>query len=77
MPCDFHQYLTFAILEDEEKENELSSLACAVVKKITRSFEVTENVSLFRNILEKEYEIIAKLSARNLHPNVWHYLHFA
>lgn len=35
---DFHQNLTFRILEDDEKENVLYSLACTVVKKIARFF---------------------------------------
>lgn len=74
---DFHQNLTFAILEDDEKENGLSSLACTVVKKITRFFEITEKLPLFRNILEMECEIIAVPLAGNSHVNVWYYPHFA
>lgn len=64
-------------MEDDEKENVLSSLVCTMVKKITRIFEITEKLPLFRNISEKEWGIIAVPSAENSQHNVWPYPYFA
>ena len=74
---DSHQNLTFRILEDDEKENVLSSLPFTVVKKIARFFEITEKLPLFRNIFENRWGIITVPSAENSHHSVWPYPHFA
>jgi len=64
-------------MEDDKKENVLSSLACTVVEKITRLFEITEKLPLFRNISKKKWGIIAVPSAENSYHKVWPYPHFA